>query len=159
VANYRCEENSVQLGDAFEKDLEEHKGEVRDYQALLDGLRGQFEEKTRNYSKQIAEKFAGELLDRFRPKIRIMITNLIENYEKELEEVHFMEGIDNLFFDLSHPTENFKHLAARVKLEHVGRLAIFYRSLNYDIPERKQRIDAFTSRLEGRIGEDVTKRL
>lgn len=70
-----------------------------------------------------------------------------------------MEGINNLFFDIDHPTENFKSLAEKVKLEHVGKLAIFYRSLNYDIPERKERIDGFTARLEKRIGEDVTKRL
>ena len=53
----------------------------------------------------------------------------------------------------------FKHLAEKVKLVHVGLLAVFYRCLNYDIPERKERIAAFTARLEKRIAEDVTKRL
>jgi hypothetical protein len=50
-------------------------------------------------------------------------------------------------------------LAERVKLDHIQKLVAFYRSLNYEIPERKERIDSFTQRLDKRISEDVTKRL
>lgn len=57
--------------------------------------------------------------ERFKPKIGKIVNELIESREKELEEVEFLEAIDNLFFDLEHPTENFKQQAEKVKLEHV----------------------------------------
>ncbi len=72
-----------------------------------------------------------------------------------------MEDIENIFFDIndSRPSENFKQLAERVKLQHVDKLAALYKSLNYDIPQRKERIDTFSSRLEKRITDEVAKRL
>jgi hypothetical protein len=70
-----------------------------------------------------------------------------------------MDGIENIFFDIKNPAENFKQLAERVKLHHVDKLVAFYRSLNYDIPQRKERIGTFSSRLEKRIADGVAKRL
>jgi hypothetical protein len=73
VANYRCEEFSQQLTKAFEEDLEAHKGEVRDYNSLVEGLKAQFEEKTKHYSKQITESFGVKLLEKFKPRLSMIV--------------------------------------------------------------------------------------
>jgi hypothetical protein len=56
----------------------------------VDKLRQQFEEKTRNYSKQITEKFSSILMERFKPKIGKIVNELVEHREKQLEEVEFV---------------------------------------------------------------------
>jgi hypothetical protein len=56
----------------------------------VDKLRQQFEEKTRNYSKQITEKFCSILMERFKPKIGKIVNELVEHREKQLEEVEFV---------------------------------------------------------------------
>lgn len=50
-------------------------------------------------------------------------------------------------------------MAEKVKLQHVDKLIVFCRSLNYEIPDRKERIHNFAARLDKRISDDVTKRL
>lgn len=94
---------------------------------MLDSLKLQFEERTHNYSKQITEKFCLELLEKFRPKIRMILCELVERKEKELEEVEFLHCLDNMFFDLEHPTDSFKQQAQNAKLEHIDRLASLFR--------------------------------
>ena len=87
-----------------------------------------------------------------------MITEYIENTERELEE-KFKFQIDNLFFDLEHTTDNFKVQAERVKIDVTEELITCYKNINYEIPDRKNRIDKFTAILLKLIDEDIKKRL
>lgn len=87
-----------------------------------------------------------------------MITEFIEATEKELED-KFKFQIDNLFFDLEHTTDNFKVQAERVKITVTEELLNCYKNINYEIPDRKNRIDKFTAILLKLIDDDIKKRV
>jgi predicted subunit of tRNA(5-methylaminomethyl-2-thiouridylate) methyltransferase len=67
--------------------------------------------------------------------------------------------LDNLFFDLEHTTDNFKVQAEGVKVRIVNELVNVYKQINYEISERKEKIDHFETKLEKIIEEDVKRRL
>lgn len=60
---------------------------------------------------------------------------------------------------MEHTTDNFKVQAERVKIAVTEELITCYKNINYEIPDRKTRIDKFTAILLKLIDDDINKRL